>query len=122
MPCFTRTREEQKMLDERDQKQADHKAQVQAENAEMVLRLKKAGVVKACPLCGHDQWTGCSMTLQGRKLEDEPAEDDVVGMFSHMLGGLPSKAVLTCLVLTCGTCTNMQFFNLKVLLETTKQA
>jgi hypothetical protein len=115
MPHFTRTPEEQKMLDERDRRQAEHKAAMQADTARMIEEGKKVGSIKPCHVCGQDRWAGVVLSILGSKVEDTPA-DPMMQLLTGALGQ-SSKEVLWCLALTCGNCLGMHFLNLESVIK-----
>lgn len=119
MSRFTRTPEEQKILDERDRKRVEAKAAFRVEQDKMVAQFKDAGIIKPCGNCGKDQWSSGLMSFSGRKIESAP-ESDLVGMFAGIFDFAHSATVLTCLVLTCGHCGVVQFFNMEPFNEAIK--
>ena len=119
MSRFTYTPEEQKILDERDRKQAEAKAAFRVEQDKMVAEFKTAGLIKPCRNCDKDRWDSVLLTLSGRKIESAP-ESGLVGMFAGIFDFVHSATVLTCLVLTCGNCGAVQFFNMEPFNEAIK--
>jgi hypothetical protein len=95
----------------RDRKQAEAKAAFRVEQDKMVAHFKDVGIIKPCVNCAKDQWSSDMMALSGRKIENA-ADESVLGMFENIFASAHSATVMTCLVLTCGNCGAVQFFNM----------
>lgn len=102
----------------RAQAKEEHKQAIQAATLELVEQYRKASIIKPCRNCEQDQWTGLLVSIHGIAAKDAVPEERG-GVFGMMMGLLPElhvNRVMSCLVLTCGNCSNMQFFDMALAL------